>query len=211
MDVSEPFLEDPDVKLMLRVRAGDRKSFERLFLNYSKPLMNFVRRFVGSQAVAEEVAQEVFLKVYRARGSYEPRSRFSTFLFRVATNHCLNELRRGEHRQKIEPFDRDLETEDGLLRSEIGDPGPGPEELVQAERLSRAVERAIGALPETQRAALLLLRYHGQSYEEIALALDLSVPAVKSLLNRAKTALRERLSPYLTEDPHELRRISRED
>jgi RNA polymerase sigma-70 factor (ECF subfamily) len=194
---------DVDVELMLRARDGDLRSFEDLFRKYSRSLMNFVRRFVSSPAVAEELTQDIFLKVYRARASYEPRSKFSTFLYRVATNHCLNELRRGEHKGRFEAAD--APGEDGEGR-QLADAAPGAEDLVAAQQLSDAVEDALRALPESQRAALLLLRYQGMSYEDIAASMDLSVPAVKSLLNRAKTGLRERLAAHLG-DEDELVRV----
>jgi RNA polymerase sigma-70 factor (ECF subfamily) len=197
---NDPKLADPDVALMLRAKDGDLRGFEQLFSKHSKALVNFVKRFVPNAAVAEELSQEIFLKIYRARSAYEPRSRFKTFLYRIATNHCLNELRRGHYRERFESIDQGLETDDGRVRTEISDVRPGSQAVLEAAELSTAVEAAISALPETQRAALLLLRYQGLSYEEIAEALELSIPAVKSLLNRAKTALKERLAPYLGED-----------
>jgi RNA polymerase sigma-70 factor (ECF subfamily) len=188
---------DPDAELMLLVQGGDVRSFERLFQRHAKPLCNFVRRFIGSAAVAEEWTQEIFLKVYRARERWEPRARFRTFLYRVATNHCLNELRRGVHRAQHESLDGAGDASDERPARELAAEQPSAHEIVDAGRLSEAVESAITALPESQRAALLLLRYEGMSYDEIAAAMELSIPAVKSLLNRAKTSLRERLQPFL--------------
>lgn len=185
---------------MLRARAGDLGSFEELFRKYMKPLMNFVRRFTGSQAVAEELTQDIFLKVYRARAGYEPKSRFSTYLYRVATNHCLNELRRGEWKARFDPIDASSEAQEGRASAELPDPAPSAEAIAESSQLCAAVEAALASLPENQRAAILLLRYQGLSYEEIAEALGSSVPAVKSLLNRAKNALKDRLAPYLGED-----------
>ena len=170
---------DPDVALMLRAKAGDLRSFEELFHKHAKLLVNFVMRFVHNPALAEEIGQEVFLKVYRARTSYEPRSRFKTFLYRIATNHCLNELRRGEHRERFDSVDETVDTEDGRLRVDLRDPGPGSQAVLEAQELQEALEAAIARLPESQRAALLLLRQQGLSYEEIGQAMELSVPAVK--------------------------------
>lgn len=195
---------DADSELMLRARGGDLRSFEMLFRKYAKGIMNFVRRFVGSQAVAEELTQEIFLKLYRAREEYQPLSRFSTYLYRVATNHCLNELRRGHYRARFEPVEGSAD--DGEPGAQLADGSPGAEELALARELVDAVEAALQSLPDSQRAALLLLRYEGLSYEEIAEALELSVPAVKSLLNRAKTSLKERLAGYLGEGD-ELHRV----
>jgi len=195
---------DPDALLMVRVQEGDRASFEKLFLKYSRQIVAFVRRFVGNQALAEELAQDVFLKAYRSRDDYEPRAKFTTYLYRIATNHCLNELRRGVHRNVHDPLDAPKSASERAPRAELADPAPGPDAIAAGRSLAAAVDAAIASLPEAQRAALLLLRYEGQSYEEIASALSMSVPAVKSLLNRAKTSLRERLAPYLREERHEL-------
>lgn len=185
---------DEDASLMRAVQAGDTRAFEKLFTRHARPVMSFVRRFAPSVAIAEEWTQDVFLKVYRARDSWEPRARLRTFLLRVATNHCLNELRRGVHRASHDPLDGDAD--DGPPR-ELVNEGPGSDALLDASRLSAAVETALASLPENQRAALVLLRFEGQSYEEIAAALGQSVPATKSLLNRAKTSLRSRLGAFL--------------
>ena len=197
MEPDEPMDSiDEDVALMRRTQAGEPRAFERLFQRHARPVMNFVRRFAPSHAVAEEWTQDVFLKVYRARDSWEPRAKFRTFVLRVATNHCLNELRRGVHRAHHESMDAQSSS-DEAPRHELVSDAAGSDALVHAGRLSVAVDQAIQSLPDNQRAALLLLRFDGQSYEEIGVALNMSVPAIKSLLNRAKTSLRSRLGAFL--------------
>jgi len=181
---------DPDAALMCRVREGDDDAFTRLFAQWRRPLVRFTVRFVSDQARGEELAQDVFLKIYRARERYEPRERFAAYLFRVATNHCLNELRRAEHKARGDNVE-------DLVHEPADAQGTGADEIVQAAELQQVVRSAVGRLPPTQRAALLLLRDEGLGYEEIADALETSVAAVKSLLNRARKALMSDLEPYL--------------
>lgn len=185
-----PFPSDPDAALMCRVRDGDDDAFTRLFANWRRPLVRFTVRFVGDQARGEELAQDVFLKVYRARERYEPRERFAAYLFRVATNHCLNELRRSEHKVRGDNVE-DLAHEPADAQQATADA------VFEAAEIQVAVRAAVGKLPPTQRAALLLLREEGLGYEEIADALETSVSAVKSLLNRARKALVAELQPFL--------------
>lgn len=183
---------DEDARLMCRVRDGDEEAFTRLFERWRVPIVRFAVRFVGAQHRGEELAQEIFLKVYRARERYEPRERFAAWIFRIATNHCLNEVRRPEYRH------RPVAVED-LVIEPIDRRRPRADEMVHAARLQAAVREAVATLPETQRAALLLQRDQGLAYEEIAAALETTVPAVKSLLNRARKGLMARLAPWLDE------------
>jgi RNA polymerase sigma-70 factor (ECF subfamily) len=158
-------------------------------------------QFVGSQARAEELAQDVFLQAYRARGSYKPRARFATWLFRIATNACLSELRRPEQRGQTRSLDQMETHEDSETRSEFPDP-----ESVNAEagalggELRQRILSLLDSLPPQQRAAIILARAEGFSYEEVAASLDTSVAAVKSLIHRATVALREGLKEYLPEE-----------
>ena len=181
---------DPDALLMCRVRDGDDDAFTRLFTNWRRPLVRFTVRFVGDQARGEELAQDVFLKIYRARERYEPRERFAAYMFRVATNHCLNELRRSEHKARGENVE-DMATEPADRFQ------PAADAVFEASEIQAAVRVAVGKLPPTQRAALLLLREEGLGYEEIADSLETSVAAVKSLLNRARKSLLLELQPFL--------------
>ena len=138
--------------------------------------------------MAEELAQEIFVKCYLAASSYEPRAKFTTWLFRIARNHCLNEVRRPARRVAGEPYD------DERARTA---PGQSPEAQAQGRALSAAVARELAALPENQRSALLLSREQGMSYEEIAETMDVSIGAVKSLINRARKRLASRLAKYM--------------
>jgi len=186
--VTDPL--DPDAALMCRVRDGDDEAFTRLFSNWRRPLVRFAVRFVGDQARGEELAQDIFLKVYRARERYEPRERFAAYIFRIATNHCLNELRRVEHQRRGDNVE-------DLPGDPVDATEPRADALLEAAQLAEHVRAAVVKLPPNQRAALLLLREEGLGYEEIADALSTSVAAVKSLLNRARKALVNELAPFL--------------
>lgn len=177
---------------MLRVRAGDEASFEILLAKHRGPIVSYLTRMVGDQAIAEELAQETFLRVYRARDGYEPTAKFTTWLYRIATRLALNSIRDRRHERGRLSFDQprenapDLEPVDVRANSE--------QRLVDAARLD-AIRQAIATLPEKQRAAVLLHKYQELDYGRIAAALGCSVPAVKSLLFRAYETLRERLAP----------------
>jgi len=182
---------DLDAHLMLRVKEGDAGSFEVLLEKHRRPLIHFLYRMVQDAAVAEELAQEVFLRVYRSRGSYEATAKFTTWLFRIATRMALNWL-------------RDSKKERGQARlDEMVSQGPGPKvtdraptaeaELVRAARLQE-IRGAIAALPAKQRAAVLMHKYQEMDYAQIAGVLGLTESAVKSLLFRAYEALRSRLA-----------------
>lgn len=176
---------------MLQVKEGDADSFELLLNKYRRPVVSYLYRMVQNRAVAEELAQEAFLRVYRARGSYEPAAKFTTWLFRIATHLALNSLRDGKHRRKEQSLDgagperQPLEPADGRANRE--------QQLVAEARLA-AVREAIAELPEKQRAAVLLHKYEGMDYAQIADALGCSVSAVKSLLFRAYESLRVSLA-----------------
>lgn len=173
---------DPDALLMVRFSRGDRRCFDELFQKYKRQVLNFAYRFTGRRDVAEELAQEIFVKAYQAGPSYRPEARFSTWLFRIARNHCLNALRR-----------RDLERPEHPALQGAAAPTATPEAQASARDLQRLVEDALRELPERQRTALLLSRQQQLSYEEIAAAMQTSVSAVKSLLIRAKEQLLAKL------------------
>jgi RNA polymerase sigma-70 factor (ECF subfamily) len=189
-----------DVQLMLDVKSGDERSFELLLQRYRTPLVNFLYRMVRSREQAEDLAQEVFIRVYRAREEYVPSSKFTTWLFRIATNLALNSLR--DHRyQKLEmSIDAPLkaDSEEGDERPfEVADKHPTVEqELVEEER-KKMIRHAIEKLPEKQRAAVLLHKYQELDYAEIAKILSCSESALKSLLFRAYEMLRVELAPLV--------------
>ena len=187
-----------DVQLMLDVKAGDEVSFELLLHRYRTPLVHFLYRMVRDQAAAEDLAQEVFLRVYRAREQYEPTAKFTTWMFRIATNLALNAKRDGRYRQLEVRIDEPNETDDGRSASvEVADGQPGIEsELISRDRTA-TIRRAIDALPGKQRAAVLLHKYEEMGYDEIAKVLQCSESALKSLLFRAYEALRVQLAPLV--------------
>jgi RNA polymerase sigma-70 factor (ECF subfamily) len=186
---------------MLDVKSGDDSSFELLLRKYRTPVVNFLYRMVRDTAAAEDLAQEVFLRVYRARGQYLPTAKFTTWMFRIATNLALNALRDGRYRQQEVSIDRaafdsvDRESEPPAL--EIPDRQPSIElELIRRDRAEQ-VRRAVEALPEKQRAAVLLHKYQEMDYDEIAGVLGCSESALKSLLFRAYETLRVELAPLV--------------
>ena len=187
-----------DVQLMLGVKRGDEASFELLLQRYRRPLCHFLNRMVRDTAQAEDLAQEVFIRVYRARREYEPSAKFTTWLFRIATNLALNALRDGRHRQSEVSLDAPAEKEDGSeVKLDVPDGVPVIEQrLVERDRAA-VIHRAIFALPEKQRAAVLLHKYQELDYDEIARILGCSVSALKSLLFRAYEALRVELAPLV--------------
>jgi len=189
-----------DVQLMLDVKAGDQQSFELLLQRYRTPLVNFLYRMVRSREQAEDLAQEVFLRVYRAREDYEPSAKFTTWLFRIATNLALNSLR--DHRyQKLEiSMDAPIvaDAEDGDERPmEVADEHPDIEQHLVEEARKKMIRHAIEKLPEKQRAAVLLHKYQELDYSEISKILRCSESALKSLLFRAYETLRVELAPLV--------------
>lgn len=178
---------DDDTALMQRVAQGDRRAFAHLFDRHQASVVRFCHRFVGDAAVAEELAQDVFVKLYKSARSYQPSARFKTFLFRVATNHCLNELRRPAHRVvRAEPaMDEDRQEE---AASEAT-----PQHALEAREAERALERALQAMSERERAAFTMCRFEGLAYKDIAEALDASEAAVKSLIHRATLQVAQHL------------------
>jgi RNA polymerase sigma-70 factor (ECF subfamily) len=189
---------DPDVALMLRVQGGDESAFRDLFLKFSPRVLRYVRRFVGSAARAEEVTQDVFVQVFRFRHRYRPESRLATWLYTIATNHCLNELRRPERRLRVDLWAR--RDDDGPAEPSLPDrDGPTPEEGAASLELARRLDAAVAELPPKQRAALLLSRVDGLQYRDVGAALGCSEGAVKALLFRATQALKRRLADFIEE------------
>ena len=187
-----------DVQLMLDVKAGDEQSFELLLRKYRIPLVNFLYRMVRDTAVAEDLAQEVFLRVYRARQEYAPSAKFTTWMFRIATNLALNSVRDNRHRQMEVAMDQTVDTgEDEQRPFEVPDRAPTVEQELVALTRSETIMRAVHALPEKQRAAVLLHKYQEMDYAEIARILECSESALKSLLFRAYETLRTELAPLV--------------
>jgi RNA polymerase sigma-70 factor (ECF subfamily) len=187
---------DCDAELMLRVKAGDSSSFALLLEKYRAPVVRYLYRMVQNRAVAEELAQEVFFRVYRSRASYEPAAKFATWLFRIATNLALNSLRDGKGERGQEALE---DSDSGALRR-VSDSRPSVEQAMIREVRLEEVRRAIAALPEKQRAAVLMHKYEEMGYSQIAKVLECSEPAVKSLLFRAYETLRARLAHVAGEE-----------
>lgn len=180
-----------DAELMLRLKAGDTHSFTALLERHRTPVIHFLYRMVQNQAVAEELAQEVFLRVYRSRDTYEPSAKFTTWLFRIATHLALNWLR--DHRKERAGESLDEKVANGAVR-QVGDGAPTVEQRLVRDARLEEVRRAIDALPAKQRAAVLMHKYEELEYTQIARALECSESAVKSLLFRAYETLRARLA-----------------
>jgi RNA polymerase sigma-70 factor, ECF subfamily len=182
---------DYDAELMLRVKDGDGASFGVLLEKHRTPVVHFLYRMVQNPAVAEELAQEVFLRVYRSRATYEPTAKFTTWLFRIATHLALNALRDGKNERLQERLDDDAT--DIPIR-QVSDGRPSVEQRMVYQAKLDEIRRAIGALPEKQRAAVLMHKYEEMEYSQIAKVLNCSESAIKSLLFRAYETLRARLA-----------------
>jgi RNA polymerase sigma-70 factor (ECF subfamily) len=182
---------DLDTELMVRVKEGDGASFGVLLEKHRSPVVHFLYRMVQNHAVAEELAQEVFLRVYRSRSTYEPTAKFTTWLFRIATHLALNALRDGKNERLLERLDDD--SSDMPVR-QVSDLRPSVEQSLVYQAKLDEVRRAIAALPEKQRAAVLMHKYEEMEYTQIARVLSCSESAVKSLLFRAYETLRARLA-----------------
>ncbi len=192
---------DPDVQLMLRVRQGegDAVAFEQLIAGYQTRLLRVLQHIVGSDAVAEDLVQEVFLRVWRARKNYQPAAKFSTWLFHIAHNVASNALRDRRRRKEYQIHSSTSESTASMSLEQMAmaaSAGMPVRKLDLAERAS-IVRTAVEALSERQRMALLLCNFERLSYQEIAETMDLSVQAVKSLLSRARVNLKTLLQPYI--------------
>lgn len=174
---------DPDAELAAAIAAGDAEAFEQLVRKYERPVLSTIYRYVGDRVAAEDIAQEVFLKVWRRAKSFGGRSSFSTWLYRVVVNQCLN-FRRKRARAKSVPLDESLMQRD-----------PDLDEQLDGERKAAAVRAAVDELPGRQRMALILSTFEGRSYREIAEIMKTSTSSVESLIFRARRALREKLAP----------------
>lgn len=188
--------DDLDLTLMARVKTGDERAFETLIETHQVRVIGTVAKMLGGDADAEDIAQQVFIRVWNSAGRYEPTAKFTTWLFTITRNLVFNELRR---RKRHPATSLDREDEDGRHLDAPDTVTRTPAASLLDEELQSAIQKAIDALPETQRMAVVLRRYEELSYEEIGEILELSVPAVKSVLFRARTELREGLRKYLSE------------
>jgi RNA polymerase sigma-70 factor (ECF subfamily) len=186
-----------DAEIMLQVKAGDDAAFEYLVQKYRRPMVSFMFRTAHSNAVAEDLAQEVFLRVYRSRESYEASAKFSTWLYRIATNLAVNHTRDTRHERPENTVSLDEPDSESGRTLDLPDKTPSAEEtIVQRERLA-AIRQRVQALPERQRMAVVMHKYQQMEYRQIADVLKLSESATKSLLFRAYETLREQLKEFV--------------
>jgi RNA polymerase sigma-70 factor (ECF subfamily) len=189
--------ESSDAAIMLRVAAGDEAGFNYLVGRYHRPMINFLFRMVRNQAVAEELAQEVFLRVYRSRASYRAEAKFTTWLYRIATNLAVNHARDTRHERAAANVYLDAPDEETGSTPDVADDEPTVEQrMVRDERMA-AIRAQVMALPERQRMAVLMHKYQGMDYKQIGEVLKLSESATKSLLFRAYQTLREKLKDFV--------------
>jgi RNA polymerase sigma-70 factor (ECF subfamily) len=186
-----------DAAIMLRVAEGDEASFTYLAEKYHRPMIHFLFRMVGNQAIAEELAQEVFLRVYRARGSYRAEARFTTWLYRIATNLAVNYARDTRNERTAQTVYLDQPDEETGTSPDLADDEPSAEERLLREERMAAIRRHVMALPERQRMAVLMHKYQGMDYRQIGEVLKLSESATKSLLFRAYQTLRDKLKDFV--------------
>jgi RNA polymerase sigma-70 factor (ECF subfamily) len=188
---------DPDAALMLRVKRGDSAAFAELVDKYKQPVMNLVCRLLRDPAEAEDLAQNVFIQVHKSAHRYQPSARFTTWLFTIARNLCLNEIRR-RSRHPADSLDASHPDSEDLPARQFEDSKTAspPDALLRRE-LEHKIDEALASLPEPQRTAITLCRQEDLSYEDIAGVLGCSLSATKSLIHRARETLKERLKPYL--------------
>lgn len=188
---------DPDAQLMLRVKQGDMAAFEELVGKYKQPVINLIYRTLPDATEAEDLAQHVFLQVFKSAHRYLVSAKFSTWLYTIARNLCLNEIRR-RSRHPAESLDATHpDNEDQPLRQYEDTKNFSPPDLLLQDELVGKIEQALAELPESQRTAILLYREDELSYEEIATVLGCSLSATKSLIHRGRETLKKKLKPYM--------------
>jgi len=184
---------DLDVELMGRIREGDFAAFEQLIEIHQRSVIGTVAKMLGNPSEAEDISQQVFIRVWKSAARYEPQAKFTTWLFTITRNLVFNEVRRRQRKPTVSVQERE-ETTHRVVEDVQGS---SPDEDMLRSEMEAAIDRAIEALPEKQRLAVVLRRYEEMPYEEIGVVLSMSVPAVKSLLFRARTQLKESLQKYL--------------
>jgi RNA polymerase sigma-70 factor (ECF subfamily) len=189
--------ESSDAAIMLRVAAGDESSFNFLAEKYHRAMIHFLFRMVRNQAVAEELAQEVFLRVYRSRESYRAEAKFTTWLYRIATNLAVNHARDTRHERTAQTVYLDVPDEETGTTPDVADDEPSVEQRLLRDERMAAIRKHVMALPERQRMAVLMHKYQGMDYKQIGDVLKLSESATKSLLFRAYQTLRDKLKDFV--------------
>jgi RNA polymerase sigma-70 factor, ECF subfamily len=186
--------EASDVALMLRVKRGDLEAFETLVTRHQHSVVGTAAKMLGSTADAEDIGQQVFIRVWKSAARYEPSAKFTTWLMTITRNLVFNELRR---RRRTQQVSMEADEEARLQHQFVDEEAQAPSEKLLDAELQDAIDAAIASLPENQRLAIVLRRFEGMPYEEIAKVLKMSVPAVKSILFRARAELKARLKKYL--------------
>ncbi len=186
-----------DAEIMLRAKAGDQAAFEYLVQKYRRPMVSFMYRMTRNSTVAEDLAQEVFLRVYRSRGSYEASAKFTTWLYRIATNLAVNHARDTRHERPEVQISLDEPDEDTGTTLEVPDRALNAEQSIVLRERMLAIRRKVEALPEQQKLAVIMHKYQQMDYKQIAEVLKKSESATKSLLFRAYETLREQLKEFI--------------
>ena len=186
-----------DAQVMLRVKAGDTSAFDYLVQKYRRPMLSFMFRMAHNAAVAEDLAQEVFLRVYRSRASYEASAKFTTWLYRIATNLAANHARDRRHERPENTVSLDQADENTGLTIDVPDTSLTAEESIMRQERMTAIRERVQALPERQRMAVVMHKYQQMDYRQIADVLKLSESAIKSLLFRAYETLRGQLQEFV--------------
>jgi RNA polymerase sigma-70 factor, ECF subfamily len=188
---------EPDTELMLRVKRGDMAAFEALVDKYKQPVANLLSRTLGDPMEAEDLAQNVFIQVFRAAARYEPSAKFSTWLFTIARNLCWNELRRRSRHPAVS-LEQQPEDHEELGEKQYEDQRVTlPPDMLLRQELENNVRQALAELPENQRMAILLFQEEELAYEDIAKILGCSLSATKSMIHRGRETLKQKLKPYL--------------
>jgi RNA polymerase sigma-70 factor (ECF subfamily) len=188
---------EPDVALMLRVKRGDMRAFEELVEKYKQPVTNVIARTLRDQTEAEDLAQNVFVQVYKSADRYKATAKFTTWLFTIARNLCLNEIRRRSRHPADSLDDSQSDNDEHPVRQYEDVKMSSPTDNILHHELEQKVQDALSALPENQRTALALCRQEELSYEDISEVLGCSLSATKSLIHRGRETLKEKLKPYL--------------
>ncbi len=182
---------------MLSFKQGDQRAFQMLFDKYKRQIINYCFRYCGHREVAEELAQETFLRVYKAAARYKPKARFSTWLFKIAANVCLNEIRKPVYRARLESMDQPPDEPQAASREPAAEAEQSmPDALLEAHQSQALIRRAMGRLPAEQRTALLLRATQGFSYTEIGQQINRSENHVKTLIYRGRQRLKQILEAY---------------
>jgi len=187
-----------DLELVRRVQNGDKAAFDELLTRHFKAVVNYINRFTNDRVNSEDLAQEVFLRIYRSIGRYKPEAKFSTWLYKIATNVCLSSLKSSKKDSHLMSLD---DLQDGPYGAELGDgAAPDASEYTYRRQLGAEIHRALGTLPERERVAVVLCKYEQLSYEEAAEVIGCSVGAVKAYVHRGRMKLMDKLKHLLSEE-----------